>query len=245
VSNVCAGQLKGIGMGRRGKGQRDGEQQWGGRVHVIDPWGVKNCELVVGFGYSILYGEVVMPIYTQNIARAHEVASHDFNAHPISDATFNASARGIAQENPAAWLPNPLMHRFLGDAVNAQLTTAAQLESSSASIANLSIALEVLQDRGYQSAPNSSLRLQATGNGLGGASTHEIRELRTQVEIAQAQVDVFAKSYIPKTVRKLQNAETSDNAGKYQNRLHELQNNLVSAQAELARRKQALRDAQN
>jgi hypothetical protein len=153
-----------------------------------------------------------------------------------------AQVRQIAQENKAAWLPNPVVHRLMSEATQVQRRIATQLESSSSSIENLAIALDVLQERHYQSSPNSLLQLKTTGKGLGGASKAEIQELRTQVTIAEKQVDVF-RLYINKTQKKLDKTNKPESRSKYMGRLREFEQDLVQARAALSQAQNNLSNA--
>jgi hypothetical protein len=187
-----------------------------------------------------------MNIHTQNTANIQLFKETAPAFQQANETGLNTPLKQIAQESKTAWLPNPIVHRLMDTAMQAQRTIASHLESSSSHIENLAIALEVLQDRNYQSAPSSTLRLQITGQALGGAplSRHEIHELKVARDIAQAQVNIH-RLHINKIQKKYDNTSNTTKRSKYISQLREREGDLRAAQQELNNAQRAYDNARN
>jgi hypothetical protein len=187
-----------------------------------------------------------MNIHTQNTANIQLFKETAPAFQQANETGLNTPLKQIAQESKTAWLPNPIVHRLMDTAMQAQRTIASHLESSSSHIENLAIALEVLQDRNYQSAPSSTLRLQTTGQALGGAplSKHEIHELEVACTIAEKQVGVH-RLHISKIQHKHDSTSNPTKRKGYIEQLRERERDLREAQQALSVARRNLQNALN
>lgn len=183
-----------------------------------------------------------MNIESQKTTNIKQLNETGLVFHQTNETSLTPPLKQIAQESKPAWLPNPVVHRAMSNATQAQRTIAAQLASSSSGIENLTIALEVLQDRNYQSSTSSTLRLQVTGQALGGASKHELQQLRSARDIAQAQVNVY-QLHIIKIQKKYDKASTSSERREYTRQLRQYEKDIINAREVLAAAQQAYTDA--